>query len=201
MVHFIILSCFALPERASNSGPRDAGAEEAVRLMFRRCAGLPPGSMEALSCMDWREEPPGRSRAGRMAASPSLPTSVQRSARDPPPPPLPPQRLRGNALSQRRNRARSRAAPPGAALTRCPCAPSRRAARRSGARGGAGYRPQRRTERTDRAGVRFTVGTVVRHKRLSFTGVIVGWDRQCMRPEEWISRNGGRISFMPREGK
>lgn len=38
--------------------------------------------------------------------------------------------------------------------------------------------------------VRFTVGTVIVHKRYGYLGLIYGWDETCQMPDEWIARMG-----------
>lgn len=39
-------------------------------------------------------------------------------------------------------------------------------------------------------GVKFTVGTVFRHRRQGYTAVVYGWDGKCEMEERWILGNG-----------
>eukprot|EP00897_Mesotaenium_endlicherianum_P004165 jgi/Mesen1/3777/ME000205S03034 len=54
---------------------------------------------------------------------------------------------------------------------------------------------RRRTEREDRAAVKFSVGSVIRHRRFGYRGVIVGWDPTCTQPAEWITTM--RVADLP----
>ncbi|KAL3131480.1 hypothetical protein ABBQ38_007787 [Trebouxia sp. C0009 RCD-2024] len=47
------------------------------------------------------------------------------------------------------------------------------------------YLQSTRQKHLDARGVQFTVGTVIRHKKYGYKGVIYAWDRVCDRPPQW----------------
>jgi hemimethylated DNA binding protein len=44
-----------------------------------------------------------------------------------------------------------------------------------------------RREHADRDGVRFHLGTVFRHAKFGYKGVVYGWDRVCDRDDDWVA--------------
>eukprot|EP00850_Spirogloea_muscicola_P000011 SM000001S04413 [mRNA] locus=s1:1028:2732:- [translate_table: standard] len=47
---------------------------------------------------------------------------------------------------------------------------------------------RRRAANEERAGVLYSVGSVIRHRKYGYRGVIFGWDRICSRPIDWMVR-------------
>lgn len=42
----------------------------------------------------------------------------------------------------------------------------------------------------DREGVKYRVGQVFTHKQHGYKGLIIGWDKHCNAPGEWMDRMG-----------
>ncbi|GAB4821785.1 hypothetical protein N2152v2_008831 [Parachlorella kessleri] len=47
-----------------------------------------------------------------------------------------------------------------------------------------------RADKANKAGVSFEVGTVFMHKKFGYRGLVIGWDRQCTRDEDWVHEAG-----------
>ena len=57
-----------------------------------------------------------------------------------------------------------------------------------------------RQDRLSRDGINHSVGTVFRHKKYGYRGVVYGWDRSCERGADWAKVGSKGFLHLPTDG-